>query len=63
MDIKDLQTQSDWNNNSSNNGQSAQKEETIEDLIAKLEQKGKKVVIHDESDNNFTPQFNNSASS
>ena len=55
MDLKELQinTQTDWNN--ANDGVQkniesqpfSQKEETIEDLIAKLEQKGKRVIIHD----------------
>eukprot|EP00347_Sterkiella_histriomuscorum_P004399 403360607 len=59
MDLKELQnTQSDWGQGNGN--QMASKEETIEDLIAKLEQKGKKVVIHDENDQQIqeTPSFN-----
>ncbi|CDW75636.1 kinesin motor domain containing protein [Stylonychia lemnae] len=46
MDVENLEISSDKNKNSS-----LPKEETIEDLIAKLESKGKKVVIRDENDN------------
>jgi hypothetical protein len=48
MDVENLESSSD-----KVKSLKEPKEETIEDLIAKLESKGKKVVIHDENGNDI----------